>query len=329
MSVSDRRTFLKQAAGASLVLLPGALPAQAKKPHRKGKPMSKPDAEHAPIPIVDTHQHLWDLDRFRLLWLQGAGKLNRSFVMSDYFEATEGLNVVKTVYMEVDVEPAQHVQEAEYVIDLCRRDDNPMAGAVIGGRPASPEFGEYVRRFSASPYVKGVRQVLHGGTPPGYCLTPEFVRGIRQLGEAGLRFDICLRSAELADGAKLADACPDTRFILDHCGNANVQAEDRSQWERDLAEVAQRKNVVCKVSGIVASAKPDAWKPADLEPIVKHVLNEFGPDRVVFGGDWPVCTLASSYRDWVGALRWIVRDMPVRDQRKLFHDNSVRFYELG
>jgi L-fuconolactonase len=292
-----------------------------------------PEISAASIPIVDTHQHLWDLERFRVPWLQGAPELNRSFVTEDYLEATRGLGVVKTVYMEVDVDPSQQVQEADYVIDLCRRDENPMAAAVVSGRPASPGFDPYVRALARASLFKGIRQVLHGGgTPPGYCIQPEFIRGIRLLGELGMTFDLCVRPAELADGAKLIDACPDTRFILDHCGNANVQWEagsaPRAQWKADLAGVAERPNVICKVSGIVASARPGAWKPEDLEPYVRHVLREFGTERVVFGGDWPVCTLAATFREWVEALRWIVRDLSPEAQRALFHDNAVRFYGL-
>jgi L-fuconolactonase len=282
------------------------------------------------LPIVDTHHHLWDLDRFHLPWLAGAPKLDRSFVMADYFAATDGLNVVRTVYMEVDVDPSQQDAEAEYVIDLCERSDNPMAGAVISGRPALPGFVEYIGRYAGNPFIKGVRQVLHGGgTPAGYCLQAEFVRGIRLLGELSLSFDLCLRPGELADGARLVDQCPETRFVVDHCGNANVQASDRSQWERDLAVLAARENTVCKISGIVASAKPGGWTPADLAPIIQHCLRAFGPDRVFFGGDWPVCTLAASYRQWVEALMEIVRDLPAEQQRKLFHDNAVRFYALA
>lgn len=281
------------------------------------------------LPIVDTHQHLWDLTKFRLHWLAGNPKLNRSFVMEDYYAATEGLNVVKTVYMEVDVDPAQQAEEAEYVIDLCRRDDNPMAKAVISGRPGTDGFRPYITRFAESPYIQGVRQVLHGAAPPEHCLQPEFVRDIWLLGELGLSYDLCLRPAELLDGAQLIDACPGTQFVLDHCGNANVQAPDRSEWAQDLTAIAARPNVICKVSGIVASAVPERWTPADLEPIVNHVLDAFGPDRVVFGGDWPVCTRAATYRQWVEALRWIVRARSGEAQRKLFHDNAVRFYRLA
>jgi predicted TIM-barrel fold metal-dependent hydrolase len=283
---------------------------------------------NASPPILDTHQHLWDLSRFGLHWLRGAPALNRSFVMEDYCQATGGLGIAKTVYMEVDLDPSQQLDEAEYVIDLCRRDDNPMAAGVISGRPASPDFAGYITRFKDSPYIKGVRQVLHGGAMPGYCLQPEFIDGIRLLGELGMSYDLCTRPAELPDAAKLVDACPDTRFILDHCGNADVQQTDRNRWERDIADIATRPNVVCKVSGIVASAKPGDWSSADLEPIVRHVIREFGWDRVMFGGDWPVCTLAATYRQWVEALRWILRDDAPENQRKLFHDNAVRFYGL-
>jgi predicted TIM-barrel fold metal-dependent hydrolase len=126
----------------------------------------------------------------------------------------------------------------------------------------------------------------------------------------------------------LIDACPDTRFILDHCGNEDVTRKDHSQWQKDIAELAKRKNVVGKVSGIVASAKPGAWSADDLAPVVNHTLAVFGPDRVMFGGDWPVCTLAATYRQWVEALQSIVKERPIAEQKKLFHDNAVAFYGL-
>jgi predicted TIM-barrel fold metal-dependent hydrolase len=124
------------------------------------------------------------------------------------------------------------------------------------------------------------------------------------------------------------DACPQTRFILDHCGNAAVTDPDREPWRRAIGEIARRERVVCKISGIVANAAHGSWRPADLAPFVNHCLAEFGPDRVMFGGDWPVCTLNASYRQWVEALREIVTGRPLADRRKLWHDNAVRFYGL-
>ena len=284
----------------------------------------------AAMPIVDTHQHLWDLSRFKLSGLKGVPKLQRSFLMEDYRRAITGLNVVKSVYMEVGVEPSQQADEAYYVLDVIRRGGTPMAGAVISGRPATEGFAADLARYKDRPAIKGLRRVLHAAeTPRGHCLDRRFIDGIRLLGRMGLSFDLCMRSEELGDAVKLVDACPDTAFILDHCGNASIRARDLSGWKADIGRIAERKNVVCKVSGIVASAAPGPWTADDLAPIVNHVLDRFGPDRVVFGGDWPVCTLAATYRQWVEALRQIVADRPLAEQKKLFHDNAIRIYRLS
>jgi L-fuconolactonase len=281
------------------------------------------------IPITDTHQHLWDLSKFRLPWVGAEGPLARSFVMDDYLRETKGLGITRTVYMEVDVDPAQHAEEAAYVTHLARMQGNPMDGAVISGRPDSPEFAAYLDRFQATPEIKGLRQVLHGGTPAGWCLRPEFLRGVRDLGKRGLRFDVCIRPGELADAAKLAKECPDTRFILDHCGNPNVQEEDRAAWQRGIDAVAKQPNVACKISGIVVTAKKGAWDAGTLAPFVNHCAEAFGPDRLVFGGDWPVCTLVAPLREWVGALRQIIAPWPVDRQKKLLHLNAEKVYGLG
>jgi predicted TIM-barrel fold metal-dependent hydrolase len=292
-----------------------------------GPAMAKPEG----LPIVDTHQHLWDLKKFKLPWIKEDSPLARSYLLEDYDKATEGLAVVKTVYMEVDVDPAQQDAEADFVIELCKNAEKTrMYGAVISGRPASDGFKTYLGRFKGSKYVKGLRQVLHGpDTKAGYCLQPAFVKGVRLLGDYGLSYDICIRPGELLDAAKLIDQCPGTRFILDHCGNAAVREKDRAQWQKDIGEVARRMNVVCKVSGIVASARPKEWAADDLAPIVNHVREVFGPDRVMFGGDWPVCTLAATYAQWVAALKEIVKGSKIDEQKKLFHDNAVKFYGLA
>jgi predicted TIM-barrel fold metal-dependent hydrolase len=313
MYPADRRQFLKQGTALLAAACSGALVAK----------------EKAMLPIVDTHQHLWDLKKFRLPWIEEGKPLARSFVLTDYAQATAGLNVVKTVYMEVDVEPSQQVAEAEYVIDLCKRPDTIMEAAVISGRPASEHFPQYVARFKNSAYVKGIRQVLHvKSTPPGFCLDPKFIKGIRLLGDVGLSYDLCMRPDELMDAAKLIEECPGTRFILDHCGNGPVFETDRSKWKKGIAAVAKHKNVVGKVSGIIVQTEGKKWMPNDLAPVIKHTLEVFGPDRVMFAGDWPVCTLGATYKQWVEALRIIVADRSEAEQRKLFHDNALRVYGL-
>ena len=284
------------------------------------------------IPIIDTHQHLWDLKKFKLAWVKEGDELAHSHTPVEYAEATKGLNVVKAVYMEVDVVPEQQQAEADYLVELCKSGKTPTVAAVVSGRPASESFEKYVRPFKDSPYIKGIRQVIHvDTTPAGYCLKKEFIKGVQLLGDLGLSYDICIRPGELGDAAKLVDACLGTRFILDHCGNGNVKASaaDRAQWKKDMEALGKKKNLVAKVSGIVASADKGKWSADDLAPLVNHTIECFGWDRVMFGGDWPVCTLAATYKQWVDALKEIVKDRTEVKRRKLFHDNAAKFYGLG
>lgn len=291
--------------------------------------------------IIDTHQHLWDRRQLSLPWLDGApAVLRRDYTIEDYQAAFAGLNV-RAIYMEVDVAPRDHDKEAEFITRLCRDGRSPTVAATIGGRPASPHFASYIAKHRASGFTKGVRQVLHGAsTPKRFCLQPDFVRGIRALGERDLNFELTMRPAELLDGVKLTEQCPDTRFVLDHCGNGDPKAfnpklapgEKRSctadEWKRGIDAFAERPNVVCKISGIVAFVPPGRWQPEDLAPVVNHCLDAFGPDRVFFGGDWPVCLLGSSVRGWVDALKQITSSRPASDQRKLWSRNAIRFYGL-
>lgn len=286
------------------------------------------------LPIVDTHQHLWDLTKFNLPWLKGDAvqKINRSYLMSDYLKLIGSHKVVKTVYMEVNVDSTQQAAEAEYVLDLSRRDDNPMVGAIIGGSPQSAEFAKYMQPYAENRRINGVRTVLHDpDRPKGMCLEPTFIDNVKRLGEMDKSFDLCMRPGEILDGAKLADLCPKTRLVVDHCGNMPVQSDDKSlraAWMSGMKEAAARPNMFCKISGIIVTAKPDSWKPADLAVNVNFCLETFGIDRCFFGGDWPVCTLTAPLADWIAALKEIVKDKPLDFRKKLFHDNAVRVYKL-
>ena len=320
-----RRDFLKTAGAAvALTSLNAAAPFAA----------GDDKLDQSKLPICDTHLHLWDLAKFKLPWLAGADvkRIDRSFVMSDYLDASKGHNVTRAVYMEVNVASNNQVGEAEYVIDLCQRRDNPMQGAVIGGSPQSADFKPYAERFAKSPFIKGVRTVLHDDDrPKGMCLEKQFVDNIKLLGDLGLRFDLCMRPGELLDAAKLVDQCPQTKFVLDHCGNLSVQNKDaalRAAWEKGVKELAARPNVVCKISGIIVTANRDSWTPDDLAPNTNYCMDTFGEARVMFAGDWPVCTLTAPFGGWLNALKLIVRSRSEKFQRALFHDNAVKFYGL-
>ncbi len=326
-STVNRRRFLIQTAAAGAVAYGSSKLAFA----------NPQDA----LPIIDTHQHLWDLKQFTPPWLKDAPEVIRKpHVTTDFLRETRGLNVVKAIYMEIDVAPHQQVEEAQHVIELSASDDHPTVAGVISGRPNEEAFENYIRQFQDSPAIKGVRQVLQvPSTPRGFCLQPRYVKSVQLLGELGMSFDLCMRPSELADGEQLAKLCPGTRFIVDHCGNADPTAFQTSdqqtakpwhevdQWKRDMAALAERDNVVCKISGIVARA-PKGWQPQDLAPIINHCLDEFGPDRVMFGADWPVCKLGASYREWVNGLKAVIANRPMAQQKKLLHDNAAAFYKV-
>ena len=297
----------------------------------------------ADIPIVDSHQHLWDLSQVQPPWLSGAPKiLSQTYGLAEYAKATEGLNVVQAVSMEVDVAPEDQVKEADTLLEICRSKKGPTVAAVISGRPGQESFAPYIRRYAKDKEIKGVRQVLHAETAEkAMCLKPQFVSSVKLLGELGLSFDLCMRAGELSDGLTLAKQCPGTRFIVDHCGNADPSvflknaassdppAHDPQKWRDDIKALADQENVICKISGIIARAPKGVPFVESLAPIVNHCLDSFGPDRVIFGGDWPVCLLGGSYKDWVTSLKQIISSRPVADQKKLLHENARKFYGLS
>ncbi|HOD83966.1 MAG: Amidohydrolase [Planctomycetes bacterium ADurb.Bin126] len=327
---TTRREFVTLAAGAI-----AAISARA------GAADSPPAAGRYDGPIIDTHQHLWDLDKLRLPWVDG--KLKRSFLPRDYDQAAAGLKIAKAVYMEVAVADEDKSKEARLILEQCRQRETVTVAAVVGGRLQDAGFREYLAPFQDDANLKGLRQIVPApkGRPELYA-DKTFISHVRRLGELGLRFDLCPPPTGLGDALTLVEACGDTRFVLDHVGNAHPKAfapgvagtltkppHDADQWRRDVDRLAGKKNVVCKISGIVARCEEGKWQPGDIAPAINHCLDAFGPDRVMFAGDWPVCTRAATLRQWVEALKEIVACRPADQQRKLFHDNAAAFYGLA
>jgi predicted TIM-barrel fold metal-dependent hydrolase len=277
--------------------------------------------------IVDTHQHLWDLNLFRYAWLPSVPRLNRSFRMADYLEATRGLNVVQSVHVEADVDEPWMLAETQHLLGLANQPDNPLQGIVACGRPENPDFASYLEKIAGHSKLKGIRRLLH--TQPDDVGRGElFIRNVGRLAEYALSFDICVLSRQLPIAISLVSRCPDVTFILDHCGVPQVKEKVLDPWRSDLAELAKLPNVACKISGLVAYADPLRWSVEDLRPYVEYAIACFGWDRVLFGSDWPVCTLAATYRQWTDALQTITQNAGAAKQKKLFHDNAIRIYRL-
>jgi predicted TIM-barrel fold metal-dependent hydrolase len=277
--------------------------------------------------IVDTHQHLWDPERFRYAWLQSIPSLNRCFRMSDYLEATQGLNVVKSVLVEADVDESFMLDETLCLLALADQPDNPLAGIVACGRPENNDFRSYLDKIAGRPKLKGIRRVLHT-QPDDVGQGKVFVQNIGSLGSYGLSCDLCVLARQLPIAINLVSQSPGVTFVLDHCGVPQVKERILDPWRSHIAEISRFPNAYCKVSGLVAYADPAQWNEDDLRPYIEHVISCFGWERVLFGSDWPVCTLSAGYRQWVEALHSITRSAGEANQKKLFHDNAIRVYRL-
>ena len=247
--------------------------------------------------------------------------------MPDYIEATHGLSVVKSVHVETDVDEPFMLDDTRRLLALADRPGNPLAGIVACGSPEKKDFRHLLDKIAGHPKLKGIRRVLHTQADD-VGQSEMFVHNIGSLADYGLSFDLCVLARQLPIAINLVSMCPDELFILDHCGIPQVKEGILEPWRSHIAEIAKFPNVFCKISGLVAYADPTRWTEDDLRPYVEHVISSFGWDRVLFGSDWPVCTLSASFRQWVKALLSITRDAGAAKQNKLFYDNAIRVYRL-
>jgi predicted TIM-barrel fold metal-dependent hydrolase len=275
--------------------------------------------------LVDTHQHLWDLSRFKYTWCAGIPVLNKSFLMKDYLDASRNANVVKTVFMECDVDEPFMRDEIKWI--LSQANGKPLSGLIIAGRPESKEFPEYIEEVASDKRVKGVRRVLHVA-PDETSQTPLFAENVRRLKQYGLTFDLCCKARQLPLVIELVRKCPEAQFILDHCGVPDVKSRALDPWRSHIEQIAAFPNVVGKISGVIAYADPKGSFADQLRPFVEHVLESFGWDRVVWGSDWPVCTLTATYQQWVDSALALTKNAKPADREKLFSKNAERIYRV-
>lgn len=281
------------------------------------------------FPISDTHVHLWDTNRFSYPWLSGQPKLNRPFLPDDYLAATGPLQVENIVFVECGMASGQSMEEASWVRDLAN--EEPRIKAIIPSAPL--ERGEESRAvleaYRKYPLIKGVRRLIQTEADPAFSIQPDFLRGVQMLAEYEFSFDICISDAQLKNTLKLVDQCQETSFILDHIGKPDIKNRVTEPWKSELKALSEFPNVTCKISGMITEADHENWKKEELKPYIEHVIECFGFDRVLYGGDWPVVTLAGEYRQWVSALEWALSGCRPEELKKLFCSNAVHVYKMS
>lgn len=273
--------------------------------------------------IIDTHLHLVDQARLRYPWLDAVPALNRDWSLETYWREAESAGIERALHMEVDVDAADQDAETAWVTSL----GPPVVGAIASCRPESADFPRQLERIAAHRTVRGLRRILHT-SPDELGLAPLFAENLRRLPSYDLTFDLCVLARQLPVAAALARACPDTSFVLDHCGVPDVKARALDPWRADIERLAALPNVACKISGVVAYADPEGWTVADLRPFVEHCIASFGWDRVVWGSDWPVCTQTADLRRWVEATHQLLEGTSDDERARLLSRNAERLYRL-
>ena len=280
------------------------------------------------FPIVDTHLHLWDLGRLRYGWLAGVPMLNRNHLIDDFRQASGGVPVAKMVFVQCECDPVQSYAEVDWAAEVASFD--PRLRGIVA--QAALERGEAVEvdlvRLASNRLVKGVRRLLEAEPDDAFCLQPDFVRGVQLLPRHGLSFDLCIFHRQLANAIQLVRQCPNVRFVLDHIAKPDIKGGLLDPWRAELRELAALPNVWCKLSGLVTEADFTAWTPAQLRPYLDHVVDCFGLDRVMFGGDWPVSTQASDYARWVATLDEALQGCSPDELHRVYVRNAEAFYRI-
>ncbi len=276
--------------------------------------------------LVDTHLHLWDLQQFPYSWCRSIPALNRSYRWEDYKGASQGLGIHKSVFMECDVDTPYAPAEAAALQTLALQEP-AIAGLVASARPEDPDFAARVEALLPLSKLRGIRRVLHT-QPDALSTSPLFRANVRCLSAWGLTFDLCVRATQLPQAEALVAACPDVTFILDHCGVPDLAPASFADWASHLKRLAAHPNVVCKVSGVVAYAPPASTEVATLRPWFDHVIACFGWQRVLWGSDWPVCTLGCSLAHWTALTRQLLASASPDQVAAFTHLNAERIYRV-
>jgi len=281
----------------------------------------------APLGIVDAHVHFWDPSVLRYPWLDGLPALDRPFLPASYVSATSGIPIDTIILVEANCLPHQTLGEADFFEQIAAMDSRVAGIVAFAPLTASAELDRTLDALAARPRVKGVRHNIQG-QPPGFCTHPSFVEGVLKAGSRGLTFDLCATHDQLREVLALVRLCPDTRFVLDHCGKPAIRDRRLDPWRADIADLAECANVWCKLSGLVTEASPTEWRGADLVPYASHVVEEFGTERVMYGSDWPVLTLTAGYAAWFGFTEWLTKGWSDAERRGFYRDNARRVYAL-
>lgn len=272
---------------------------------------------------IDAHQHFWRYSPAEYGWIdEGMAQLRRDFLPEHLLPIRSGCGIDGTIA----VQARQSLAETQWLLQLASR--FPWIRGVVGWVDlCSPLCGHQLDAFARDPRLVGIRHVLQA-EPDDYSARPEFRRGIAVLEQRKLVYDVLVYHPQLPAALALCRQFPGTTFVLDHLGKPPARSGERAPWQRELRELAALPNVHCKLSGLVTEADPAQWTRESLRPWFAAAIEAFGPERLMFGSDWPVCLLASAYDRWLGTVEHWLAGCSAKDRAAVLGGTAMRVYGL-
>ena len=273
---------------------------------------------------IDAHQHFWRYTAEEFGWIgDPMAAIRRDFLPGDLRPLLDAAGIDATIA----VQARQSIEETDFLLGLAA--ENDWIAGVVGWAPlGSSDADAALECMAAHPKLRGVRHGLQA-EPDEYFHRADFNAGIALLPQFGLTYDLLIVERQLPAAIKLVDRHPNQPFILDHIAKPLIESGQLEPWRSQITEVARRPNVTCKLSGMVTEADLDGWTEDNLRPYVETVLDAFGPSRLLFGSDWPVCTVAASYGRWADVVRAFIATLGADEQRAIFGGNAEKAYNLS
>ncbi|MGW1563288.1 amidohydrolase family protein [Streptomyces sp. NPDC002144] len=287
---------------------------------------------NAPV-LIDAHHHLWDLARRPQPWLDdpGVASIRRTFTPDDLRSTATHPVAGRRLHGTVVVQCIAEVAETEDLLALAERE--PLIQAVVGWADlTSPAIGDVLDQMIAGPggrYLRSLRHLVQGETDPNWLQRPDVERGLRAVRDRGLRYDVLVRDHQLDQAIRLAERFPDLLQVLNHAGKPDIARQDFANWEGRIQQLAAHPHVVCKVSGLITEADHSRWTTADIRPVWDVLVCAFGPERLMFGSDWPVANLAGGWNRWAATVDELLTGWSDSDVDALLAGTATAFYGLA
>jgi L-fuconolactonase len=277
---------------------------------------------------VDAHHHVWDLAIRPQTWLDGQpfAKIRRTFGVGDLAPDAAAVGVTATVL----VQTVPTAAETPEMLRTAVAED--LVAAVTGWvdltAPSVADDLAALRCGIGGDYLRAIRHLVQDETDPDWLGRPDVRRGLRAVADAGLGYELLVKPPQLPAALRVVADLPEVEFVLDHCAKPYIATGERQPWTDQIRELAGHVNITCKLSGLVTEADWTAWTPDDLRPYVDVVVDAFGPDRLMFGSDWPVCLLATSYEQWVATVDELIADLSADQRDAITGGTAHRFYGI-